>query len=360
MAITPEDLGLINIHDSIERVKGLASKISEARRKIAVGRGREVDSNTRRVKAQLRQKEMEELEAEEEDFLIVTPGFGHEAHIGDRNNILSGEFLEIGILAARAVTKITRGAETGTGFLVGEGVVVTNSHVIADAAQAGSALFEFLFDDNTIGTPRNSVAYVADPQRFFYANSDLDICFVALREVEGFPPLNTFGWLPLLRDEGKILIGDPVNILQHPRGQQKRLVVHASNFVLVDDDSDANAFCWYTGDTDKGSSGAPVLNSRWEVVALHHKAIPATDKNGNVLDINGKTITDSRANDPDLQVKWIANEGVRVSRIVAHLEAADLSGTHDAVRASLLSMWNNPTATILARRASLLGMEGNQ
>lgn len=357
MALTPEDLGLTHIDNSIDRVRSLASKLRDARRKIAAGRGRDADTSARRVKAQLRQKEMEELEAENEELLIVTPGFGQEANIGERNNILSGEFLEIGILASRSVCKITRGVETGTGFLVGEGVVVTNFHVISNAAQAGEALFEFLFDDNTIGTPRNAMAYVADPARFFHADRDLDICFVALREMDGFAALKSFGWLPLLRDEGKILIGDPVNIIQHPLGQQKRLVVHDSTFVLVDDDSDVDAFCWYSGDTDKGSSGAPVMNSRWEVVALHHEAIPATDVNGNVLDINGKTIADDRANDPDLQVKWIANEGIRVSRIVAHLRDAHLPPAGNAMREKLLQLWDNPMATIIARNASLKGME---
>lgn len=357
MAITPEDLGLGDIGTSIERVRSLANRFDSVRRQIAAGRGREADTSERRVKAQLRQREMDALEAQAEEFLIVTPGFGQEAHIGERNNILSGEFLEIGILAARAVCKITRGIETGTGFLVGEGVVVTNFHVIESADQAGNALFEFLFDDNTIGTPRNAVGYFADPERFFYADKGLDLCLVALSEAGQPKPLKTFGWLPLLRDEGKILIGDPVNIIQHPRGQQKRLVVHDSTFVLVDDDSDADAFCWYSGDTDKGSSGAPVMNSRWEVVALHHEAIPATDKNGNVLDINGKTIAESRADDPDLKIKWIANEGIRVSRIVARLEAANLSAAHDEVRTGLLALWDSPMATIAARNASLAGME---
>jgi endonuclease G len=100
-----------------------------------------------------------------------------------------------------------------------------------------------------------------------------------------------------------------------------------------------------------------VMNSRWEVVALHHEAIPATDVNGNVLDINGKTIAEDRVNDPDLRVKWIANEGVRVSRIVAHLRAADLPAPHDAVRNALIALWDDPMATIVARNASLKGME---
>lgn len=358
MAVKPEDLGIKGLTESLIRIKQIENKLLCAQRKIALNRGQEIETNERRLKAELREKDLQDLESNQESFLIVTPGFGQEAYIGERNNILSGEFLEIGIMAARAVCKITRGVETGTGFLVGEGIVLTNYHVISSSTQAESSIFEFLYDDNTIGTARNAVSYVADPDKFFYGMEKLDLCFVALREVDGFPKLKTFGWLPLLRDEGKILIGDPVNIVQHPRGQQKRLVVHDSTFVLVTDESDVNAFCWYSGDTDKGSSGSPVMNARWEVVALHHKAIPAVDKNGHVLDVDGKMIAESRIGDADTRVKWIANEGVRVSRIVANLEAVDLATPQKEIRDKLLALWRDPMATILARIASFNGMSG--
>jgi len=135
----------------------------------------------------------------------------------------------------------------------------------------------------------------------------------------------------------KILIGDPVNIAQHPRGQQKRLVVHDSTFVM--------------DDTGKGSCGAPVMNSGWEVVAQHHAAIPATDRNGHVRDINGKTIANDRVNDTDLQIKRVADEGIRPSG-----GAADLPATHDTQRLALLELWDRPMVVILARNASLNGM----
>jgi len=357
MAITPSELGIDDVDESIARIKAREDKLQTAMQMIARGGGHRVETDARRLKAQLRQKTLDQLESENERFLTITSGLGTEAFIGPRNNILSGEFLEIGILAARAVCRITRGAETATGFLVGEGVVLTNHHVIKDETEAASALFEFLYDDNTIGTPRNAERYVADPGRFLFSDEALDLCFVALREVQGFKPLKTFGWLPLLKEEGKILIGDPVNILQHPRGEQKRIVVHDSTFVLVENDTEADVFCWYSGDTDKGSSGAPVLNNRWEVIALHHKAIPATDKNGFVLDVNGKQISEKRINDADTLVRWIANEGTRVSRIVDRLTAASLPDSHAAVRSTLLALWSDPMATILARRAAYQGMQ---
>ncbi|MER5327117.1 trypsin-like serine peptidase [Streptosporangium roseum] len=58
------------------------------------------------------------------------------------------------------------------------------------------------------------------------------------------------------------------------------------------------AFPHYQTDTEPGSSGSPVFNDQWEIVALHHAGVPAPDH-----DAFGGVI----------------NEGVRVSRLLAFL-----------------------------------------
>nr|WP_247742985.1 serine protease [Shimia sp. R9_1] len=290
------------------------------------------------------------------------PAFGLQGYVGPRDNILGAEFLDHGVLAARAVCKIVRGVEVGTGFLVGEGVVLTNHHVISGPTQAKQVSFEFLFDDNTIGQPRNSETYTADPDGLVFADGDLDMCFVSLKEYDSAPPLRDFGWLPLLRKTGKIVIGEPVNVIHHPRGEAKKVVVHDSVFRFVEDreaeGTDAtDPFCWYSSDTEKGSSGAPVLNSRWEVVALHHKAIPDTDKNGFVLDTEGRRIAKDRRDDPERQVRYIANQGTRVSRIVERLEQAEgLNAKAHQIRQALLDLWSLPNAARFARNATCKAM----
>ncbi|MEX0276795.1 MAG: serine protease [Ruegeria sp.] len=355
MAITPADLGFEDHDISIARMQSRKAKWQRAQDNIAKGNGRALESDQRRLKAELRQKAMDTAEAEgAPGFLTLTPGLGQEANIGDKNNILSGEFLEIGILTARSVCRISQGLKTGTGFLVGNGVAVTNHHVIKNEVEAKNSLFEFLFDDNSIGTPRSTETYAADTEHFFWADEELDICFLGL---QGVTDIKTFGWLPLLREEGKALIGDPTNIIQHPAGEKKRIVVHDSTFTLVDNGTDADAFCWYTGDTNKGSSGSPVLNNRWEVLAVHHKAIPDTDINGHVLDVNGKKIAKDRFEENDAQVRWLANEGIRVSRIVGKLESQVFANPqHAQVRDELLDLWSDPLVTAKARKASFEGM----
>ncbi|WP_299848359.1 serine protease [uncultured Roseovarius sp.] len=359
MAISALDLGISDIKDSLKRARSRVSKFKKAKQMIAKRMGHHVESEERRELAQQREEEMANQQDAADSVTTYNKDLGKEAYIGPRNNILSGEFLEIGLLTARSVCKITHGLTTGTGFLVGDGVVLTNYHVLSKQAQASAALFEFLYEDNTIGTPRNSQLYMADPERFFVADEALDLCFVALREGPGSIALSDLGWLPLIRREGKILIGDPINIIQHPLGDQQRVVMHESTFILVENGTDADAFCWYSGDTAKGSSGAPVFNTHWEVVALHHQAIPATDKNGNVLDVNGKAIAESRLEEEDTLINWIANEGTRASRIVKFLEKVDLPDDQDQIRQSLLKLWQGPLATRNARLAALHGVENS-
>lgn len=353
MPVKIEDLGLPIPGNSVERTRSRLDKIHHARQLISKRQGHLAETQFRQMRAALHANELADAEQPGAARLVVTPGLVHEAFIGPRSNILSGEFLEIGLLTSRAVCKVSNGGvETGTGFLVGNGILLTNQHVIKDLADLDDVFFEFLFDDNSIGAAINSEFYLPDPGRFFLHDEDLDITFVALRE-NGTMPLASLGWLPLIGREGKILIGDPVNIIQHPLGRQKRVVVHDSTLLLVDSDTDADAFCWYSGDTQKGSSGSPVLNAQWEVVALHHAAVPATDKNGFVLDVNGKTISEDRLDEADTRINWIANEGVRVSRIVRHLKEADLADDQDRLRGELLDLWASPLATRTARLAAL-------
>ena len=74
---------------------------------------------------------------------------------------------------------------------------------------------------------------------------------------------------------------------------------------------------WYATDTNGGSSGSPVFNRFWQVVALHHSGVPRKDSRGRWL------TTDKRVWDESMDerlIDWIANEGIRVSSIVRHLD----------------------------------------
>jgi hypothetical protein len=65
-----------------------------------------------------------------------------------------------------------------------------------------------------------------------------------------------------------------------------------------------------------------VYNDRWEVVGLHHSGVWATDDAGHILTVDGQVWDPSMGED---RIKWIANEGVRISRIFAHLASQPMS-----------------------------------
>lgn len=74
----------------------------------------------------------------------------------------------------------------------------------------------------------------------------------------------------------------------------------------------------YETDTEQGSSGAPLYNNHWEIVGIHHAAVEKRDDDGNILAIGGGRWKPEMG---ERQKWWYANEGLRISRFVAHVEA---------------------------------------
>lgn len=59
--------------------------------------------------------------------------------------------------------------------------------------------------------------------------------------------------------------GDDVFIVQHPGGGPKQIAMSGNIVEYVDD-----RVVQYTTDTLPGSSGAPVFDWQWRLIALHH------------------------------------------------------------------------------------------
>ncbi len=364
MALKLSDFGDPELEKIARRVERKLPLIEETERNICNGRPTKSETGER---VKLHEVRVEKKKAEALSTALASEPGAHaadidwlaqEALIGTSTNIVSIEFLEQGMLARRAVGRIQGDGfgSFGTGFHVGLGLVMTNHHVLPDEATASAHVFEMNYEDNKFGAPLRPYSYQFDPGRFFFTNKEHDVTVVAATDFVGTnPPLESYGWHVLIAKQGKILKGQPVNIIQHPRGRPKAVVVHNSNFLHLENETEDDIYCWYSGDTEKGSSGSPVFNRFWEVVALHHKAVPRTNDRGEVLDRNGRTLSVERARDnPDL-IAYVANEGIRASRLIAAITAYDRfpNAEMKKLRDDLLTHWSRPGAAAFALKAAL-------
>ena len=241
--------------------------------------------------------------------------------IGEAEEFLSVMFIKRALVAAKAVGRIvstSTGQGFGTGFLIAPGVLMTNHHVLQNTHAASRASVQFRYELEIDSRQTTGHCFTLEPQRLFHSNERLDMAIVAVAPVsEDGVSLEDFGHLPLIGVEGKIRKGQPVNIIQHPLAGRKQVVFRESLLTALPPDNDHVAH--YTGDTQPGSSGAPVFSDLWEVVALHHSGVPDQTESGHYVTVDGGIWNPSA--DPEMKtVKWIANEGIRVSRLVAHLK----------------------------------------
>ncbi|MDX2265843.1 MAG: DNA/RNA non-specific endonuclease [Hyphomicrobiales bacterium] len=269
-------------------------------------------------------------------FLYPEERLAYERRIGS-DDLKPIRYLELGLLAARAVARVVvpnvdpRGDMLGTGFLVAPGLFVTNHHVLAEPYWAKAARVEFGAEDDLKGRPRRSHTYELDPDNVYFADEELDFAVVAIkpRSLSG-APIGDYGYIRVFLETGKIREGEYANVIQHPSGRQKEISVRNNRIVVLNPDGTApdaeNNFLYYEADTEGGSSGSPVFNDQWYLVALHRRGVPRTKI------INGRPVVmrkdrkPARPDDPDAVIDYIANEGVRASRIIRHITEAVEAG----------------------------------
>lgn len=254
-----------------------------------------------------------------------------------RNDLMSVSYLEFALQVSQSICRIIIRSRTGrvigygTGFLVSPHLILTNNHVLTSIEDAKMALAEFNYENDKTGQMKKSLAYDLDPFSFFVTHKELDYTLVAVKEQSNLPLLRTFGWNSLIEEEGKVIIGEYVNIIQHPNGEHKQLALRENQLVDL-----LENFLHYQTDTAPGSSGSPIFNDQWEVVGIHHSGVPKTDAQGNYLTTDGRLWNSSMGEE---QIQWIANEGVRISRIIKDLKnQANLNPTARRLRAELFDL----------------------
>lgn len=236
------------------------------------------------------------------------------------NDLMSINYLQLGFFASRAVCRIhvkniNGGNEGyGTGFLITPNLLLTNNHIFESGDFAVKSFAEFNYQYNMRGEPSESYLFEFIPSEFFYTNKDLDYTIVAIKPTSKSKEksISDFGYLKLFQEPNKALISEYVSIVQHANGGYKQIAIRENQVTGKDDN-----FITYVTDTAQGSSGSPVFNDQWQVVALHHSGVPRKDEYGNYLCKDGSIF--QRGMD-DSRIDWVSNEGVRISAIIKDIK----------------------------------------
>jgi len=262
-----------------------------------------------------------------------------EAIIGG-NDLLPIWFLNRGAELRRTVARIkvvtSKGAEGyGTGFLVGPGILLTNRHVLDYSDIQGDSLLSIVanavaeFDVEIVpqviapGKTRlvssTPAVFRLAPQTLLLTDAwnALDYVLIALesKSIDGQHDISEYGYNRLSADMGKTVTGEPVFIIQHPNGESKKISLLNNRMMIRDEKS---SYLYYEADTEPGSSGSPVFNRQWEVVALHHSVEYARDPADRFLAKDGSLWNEAMGT---AAIKTMSfNEGVRVSRILKQVE----------------------------------------
>ena len=170
--------------------------------------------------------------------------------IGATRDFLAIGFFEKGAIASRAVCRIVTNLGGGrrgfgTGFMVTPSLLMTNNHVLASEDQAGRSVAEFNYQLTESGTPLAARAVRAEARPFlphrsrsrFHAGCDR----AALDQRNGADRLSAI--CPLIAAEGKILVRDPVNIVQHPKGELKQIVIRNNTLLDLPREGAARQIC---------------------------------------------------------------------------------------------------------------------
>lgn len=195
------------------------------------------------------------------------------------------------------------GQALGSGFLIGPDLILTNYHVVdaflqGNQAQQLQVRFDALLNEDGLREPEEGTVFpVAEiPVACPFTTQDegnvqqqpapgeLDFAILQLADEAAYSQVGgligpgqtqvTRGWIKLPNPDPVLEVGDPLIIYQYPGGRELMMAIDTEAVV---------GMMWdglrlrYRNNTEKGSSGSPVFNFDWQLVALHHAGAPGVE-----------------------------------------------------------------------------------
>ena len=220
----------------------------------------------------------------------------------EQSTLLPINFLAKGLQKSKSVGKVeikigNNQYSVGTGFLfkvknIDDLFFITNYHVINSQKDIDKTRIIFDYELDIEGNTIPSRSFNIDADGPWYCSEVQDCDATIFKLLDKNNTLSEYGYIRL--KEIEISKNDFVNIIQHPKGEMKQISLY-HNIVTNTNDRVVQ----YLTDTLKGSSGSPVFNSDWDVVAVHHSG------------------GGSKPGEPQLpEGKKSRNEGILINKII--------------------------------------------
>ena len=213
-----------------------------------------------------------------------------------RESLVQIAWLGKGMQVSKSVCRVVcANGSMGTGFVIESGYLITNNHVIPDAATAAGAKIEFNYEADFSGFLQSQTVYKLDARDFKTSSQKL-LDYTKVKIIDNpNKPLSDWGFSEV-ETAPTLQKGEPLSIIQHPSGGLKQIAFGTNDIIGVWKDK-----LFYRIDTEPGSSGSPVFNKDWKVIALHHA---------------GRTMREGGLQINDKGDKKGANEGILMAFIV--------------------------------------------
>ncbi|SMB93383.1 peptidase S8 and S53 subtilisin kexin sedolisin [Hymenobacter roseosalivarius DSM 11622] len=315
-----------------------------------------ISPNPQRVQARLRR------EATRLTGAPIPPSLALERAMG-RPDFQDACVLQRIVACSRCVGRIIlAGGEYGTGWLVGDGLLITNHHVLPNREVAATAYVTMGYERTEDSQPQAGETFRLRPDQFFltptetgfdesYDGLDFTVVAVEPRSDTG-KELAVYRHVRLDGGLGKIIEGENCLVIQHPGGDFKKVVLRDIRLLMVTDAPGADQHVFYESDTLPGSSGGMVIAlGTGEIFALHNASVPRRDAQGNYLKKDG---TVYQAGESDELIDWIANQGVRVSKIMEALRTLPVPAAMEEKRQRLLQGLIRPAPTLVEQPSDKL------
>lgn len=227
---------------------------------------------------------------------------GLEKVFGAGDGIVTARWIDHCQMRLRNVCRVASasGRTVGTGMLIaggafcesmaGQNYVLTNHHVVSKTDAGDMKPRQPVLHFEALGTTVEAADVVWQSPV-----AELDAALLAIGTADGdLPePLTSLGTLP---DPDEVE-GLRTYIIGHPKGNPLSVSIHDNHMLDMDD-----RVLHYRTPTEPGSSGSPVFDRDWDLIALHHAGKDEMDK---LHDQDGH---------------YEANEGIRIDRIRAAIQ----------------------------------------